>query len=142
MMKNVRIIWGDGITEQTIDAILRVTVDVMAFSADNFAFGCGGYLLQSLNRDTQKFAMKCSAAKVNGEWIDVYKQPITDQGKESKRGRIVLWESGGEYISSVEKPQRWTDKGMEWKEVMRPVYENGKLLVDEGFSVIRERSNA
>lgn len=142
MMNNVRIIWGDGITEQTIDAILRITVDIMAFSADNFAFGCGGYLLQSLNRDTQKFAMKASAAQINGTWVPVFKDPITDSGKTSKRGLVTLWKCGSEYETSVKKPTRWVDDGVEWVEVMRPVYENGRLLIDEPFSVIRERTNA
>ena len=41
-------------------------------------------LLQQLNRDTQKFALKCSAARVNGKWIDVYKEPVTDKGKMSR----------------------------------------------------------
>jgi nicotinic acid phosphoribosyltransferase len=50
----------------------------------------GGELLQKVNRDTQKFAMKASAACVNGEWRDVYKDPITDSGKRSKKGRLAL----------------------------------------------------
>jgi nicotinamide phosphoribosyltransferase len=50
----------------------------------------GRRLLQRLDRDTQKFALKCSAARVDGEWIDVYKDPVTDAGKTSKRGRMRL----------------------------------------------------
>lgn len=86
VLNNVRLIWGDGINEQSIRSILRVIVDVMGYSADNIAFGMGGALLQMVNRDTQKFAMKCSAAQVNGEWVDVFKEPVTDPGKSSKKG--------------------------------------------------------
>lgn len=86
VLNNVRLIWGDGINEQTIRSILRVVVDVMGYSADNLAFGMGGALLQIVNRDTQKFAMKCSAVMIEDRWIDVYKDPITDSGKVSKRG--------------------------------------------------------
>jgi nicotinamide phosphoribosyltransferase len=32
--------------------------------------------------------MKCSYAKVNGRGRDVFKEPVTDKGKTSKRGRI------------------------------------------------------
>lgn len=90
-----RIIWGDGITQETIDSILwRFTqclpsYNNVAYSAENFAFGSGGDLMQNVNRDTCKFAMKCSAIKVNGEWRDVYKDPITDSGKKSIRGRVI-----------------------------------------------------
>jgi nicotinamide phosphoribosyltransferase len=63
-------------------------MESLGFSAENFAFGSGGDLMQNVSRDTLKFAMKCSAIKVNGEWRDVYKDPITDQGKKSIRGRV------------------------------------------------------
>lgn len=86
VLNNVRIIQGDGITSLTIRSILgALTAD--GWSADNIAFGQGGALLQQVNRDTCKFAMKCSAIRVNGEWRDVYKDPIGDSGKKSKRGR-------------------------------------------------------
>lgn len=82
-----RIIWGDGISPETIDEILSET-EKYNISAQNFAFGSGGDLMQKVNRDTLKFAFKCSAIKVNGEWRDVYKDPITDSGKKSIRGRV------------------------------------------------------
>lgn len=86
VLNNVRLIQGDGITTLSIRSILgALTAD--GWSADNIAFGQGGALLQQLNRDTCKFAMKCSAIRVNGEWRDVYKDPIGDSGKKSKRGR-------------------------------------------------------
>jgi len=85
-----RILWGDGITQQQIDNILtHFTGDKFKMSAENFAFGLGGNLMQNVSRDTLKFAMKCSAIKVNGEWRDVFKDPITDSGKRSITGRVL-----------------------------------------------------
>lgn len=89
-----KFIWGDGITPIQIDTILQYFCYSYSFtkgiplSASNFAFGSGGDLMQNVNRDTCKFAIKCSAIKVNGEWQDVYKDPITDPGKTSLRGRV------------------------------------------------------
>ena len=88
-----RIIWGDGITQKQIDDILQTFCsnpdsEMTCFSAQNFAFGSGGDLMQKVNRDTLKFAFKCSAIKVNNKWRDVYKNPITDSGKTSLRGKI------------------------------------------------------
>lgn len=86
VLNNVRLIQGDGITTLSIRSILgALTAD--GWSADNIAFGQGGALLQQLNRDTCQFAMKCSAICVYGEWRDVYKDPVGDSGKKSKRGR-------------------------------------------------------
>jgi nicotinamide phosphoribosyltransferase len=82
-----RIIWGDGITPLVIDEILH-QMKKMGYSAENFAFGSGGDLMQNVNRDTCKFVIKCSAIKVNGKWEDVYKDPITDQSKKSLKGRV------------------------------------------------------
>jgi nicotinamide phosphoribosyltransferase len=82
-----RIIWGDGITPAQIDKFLTAVTKI-GYSATNFAFGSGGDIMQNVTRDTCKFAIKCSAIKVNGEWKDVYKDPITDQGKKSLKGRI------------------------------------------------------
>jgi nicotinamide phosphoribosyltransferase len=92
VLDKYRIIWGDGINAEMINDILIRFSDKgmggLALSAQNFAFGSGGDLMQNVSRDTLKFAMKCSAIKVNGEWRDVYKDPITDQGKKSIRGRV------------------------------------------------------
>ena len=60
------------------------------WSSENLTFGSGGALLQRLDRDTQRCAYKCSQAVVGGEVRDVYKDPVTDPGKRSKRGRLVL----------------------------------------------------
>jgi len=89
LFKKYRIIWGDGVNPSGINNILDV-ITQMGYSAENFAFGSGGDLMQKVNRDTCKFAIKASAIKVNGEWRDVYKDPITDQGKTSLRGRQVV----------------------------------------------------
>lgn len=69
----------------------RVSVHVLlvnGYSTDNVAFGMGANLLSTSQRDDQKFAMKCSVVKVDGTWRDVFKDPITDPGKKSKKGRF------------------------------------------------------
>lgn len=60
------------------------------WSAENIVVGMGGGLGQKINRDTQKVAIKCSYAKINGRDVQVYKDPVTDQGKKSKKGKQAL----------------------------------------------------
>lgn len=81
----LRIIQGDGMEPDTIVDMMDVLKN-NGWSIANIAFGMGGGLLQKVNRDTFKYAMKASAATINGELIDVYKDPVTDKGKKSKRG--------------------------------------------------------
>lgn len=140
VLNNVRLIQGDGINEHTVRMILG-SFAAYGWSADNIAFGMGGALLQIVDRDTQKFAMKCSSALVNGTWVDVQKDPITDIGKKSKAGRVTLWESGGEFISSVTRPNSWTDRGTSWAEALVEVYRDGKLTREISFDEVRANSN-
>jgi nicotinamide phosphoribosyltransferase len=138
VLNNVRLIQGDGVNELTIRSILGAFM-ANGWSADNIAFGMGGALLQQLDRDTQKFAMKCSSAKVNGEWIDVQKDPVTDSGKKSKKGRVSLWtNSGGEFASEIAEPKYWSDKGIGgWASAMVEVYRDGELVKEVTFDEVR-----
>jgi nicotinamide phosphoribosyltransferase len=142
VLNNVRLIQGDGVNELTIRSILGGFM-AMGWSADNIAFGMGGALLQAIDRDTQKFAMKCSSVQVNGEWRDVQKDPITDSGKKSKAGRVKLWtNSGGEFASSVAAPTGWSDKGIGgWTEALQTVYMDGALFNEIDFATVRANSN-
>lgn len=132
--KHVRVIQGDGITIESLPVILK-NLEEAGFAIDNLTFGMGGGLLQQVNRDTLKFAMKTSAALINGEWIDVYKDPITDQGKKSKRGKLVLIRENGKY----ETVRR--EDGFAWADIMRDVYRNGKIMHEQTFAEVRALSN-
>lgn len=138
VLNNVRIIQGDGINLESIVEILSFLTE-RGFSADNVAFGMGGALLQAPQRDDQKFAMKCSAALVNGEWIDVYKDPITDHGKRSKKGRLVLIQNNDGLEPDFETLNE-VPAGYGYVDLLRPVFENGKLLVEDNFGEIRARA--
>ena len=115
VLNNIRVIQGDGIDgPATLDEILR-NLTTNGYSADNVAFGMGGGSLQQVNRDTYKFAMKCSAIKVDGGWRDVFKCPVDAPWKASKAGRVT-------------------------NDALRTVYLDGQLLVDEDFQTVRERA--
>ena len=64
----IRVVQGDGISYETLDAILD-NMKLHKWSADNLVFGSGGALLQRLDRDTQKCAFKCSYAVINGKEV-------------------------------------------------------------------------
>lgn len=129
----VRLIQGDGVSLASIEAILQ-TLKARKISADNIAFGMGGELLQKVNRDTQKFAMKASAICVHSEWFDVYKCPITDPGKRSKRGRLALVKTHNGYQTIREDQLGQQDNQL------ISVFRNGELLIDLKFEDIRSRA--
>ena len=138
VLNNVRLIQGDGVNELSIRSILGAFM-AMGWSADNIAFGMGGALLQIVNRDTQRFAMKCSSIQINGVWQDVVKDPVTDSGKRSKGGRVSLWtNSGGEFASGVTAPTGWSDKGIGgWSNALVEVFRDGKMVSEITFAEVR-----
>lgn len=138
---NIRMIQGDGIDFETTVDILK-TFEMRGFSSENIAFGSGGGLLQKFNRDTYKFAFKCSSIEINGEEVDVRKFPkewnenseYVRSFKTSKKGKVKLYQTvDGKYYTATE-PEVFMDN-----EVMRTVFEDGRLLVDDAFSEIRGR---
>jgi nicotinamide phosphoribosyltransferase len=85
---NVRVLQGDGVNLQSIEEILEI-ITSNGFSATNVTFGMGGALLQGVNRDTSRFAMKASYVEsFDGESRDICKNPIGDPTKRSKAGRL------------------------------------------------------
>lgn len=126
----IRVLQGDGITPDTIETILT-RMQQKGLSAENIVFGMGSGLLQQVNRDTQKFAMKCSAIEVNGQWRDVFKEPVTDMGKQSKRGVLALVDEA----HTIRRDQ------LQGQNLLRPVYRNGQILVTESLEAIRHRAD-
>ncbi len=139
VLNNVRLIQGDGVNELTIRSILGSFM-AMGWSADNIAFGMGGALLQQVDRDTQKFAMKCSSMRTirwphfEPQWFDVAKDPVTDPGKKSKAGRVTLFQNhDGSYYSGVE----------DWMEpALIEVFRDGKLVNEITFEQVRANAKA
>ena len=129
-MNNVRVIQGDVVNEHSIKEILDTVIN-SGFSATNVAFGMGGALLTMHNRDTMRFAMKCSSTMVDGNQRDVFKDPITDHGKVSKAGILDLVFRNGEYE---------TVRDFQSDSVMRAVFENGTILVEDNLDEIRKRT--
>lgn len=137
LVDKVRLIQGDGISKEMIEQI-QTKLDEHKWSGDNIAYGCGGALLQKMNRDTFKFAIKCSSIIVNGVERDVFKDPITDPGKKSKKGRMSL-----HYDSSAKKWQ--TKCGNEIDEssnMLETVFKNGVLTRSQKLDEIRQLSSS
>lgn len=128
----VRVIQGDGVSPKMIKSILSV-MRIHRLSAENIAFGMGGELLQNVNRDTMQFAMKASAIRINGQWSDVYKDPATDSGKRSKRGRLALVRGRNGYETVG------VDKAAADDNLLEVVFRNGEILRDDNFDVVRRR---
>jgi len=131
----IRIIQGDGVDYQTIESVLS-RMKYKQWSADNIVFGMGGALLQKLNRDTQKFAFKCSNITINGHDRPVSKNPITDKGKRSKAGKLKL------VLENVAHGSCYSTVPLDCpgEDHLLTVFENGDLKLDYSFDECRIRT--
>jgi len=137
VLKNVRVIQGDGVDAENIRSIL-FWLQMGGFSASNIAFGMGGKLLQAgIDRDTQRFAMKQSAVYRGGRWLETYKDPVGDPGKASKRGLLALthdndngWETVPLFGERLQPNQ------------LQPSYDTGWFAPPVSFEAVQKRAAA
>jgi nicotinamide phosphoribosyltransferase len=137
----VRVLQGDGININSIRTIYSA-LKINGISAENLVLGMGGALLQKVDRDTQKFAFKCSYAEINSKGVDVQKHPleIDEHGrlvqsfKRSKAGKLKLIETveGYKTVRLHEAPA--------YEDHLVTVFENGALINETSFEEIRERA--
>ena len=136
-----RIIQGDGVDTQEIQRILDY-MEGKGWSAENVAFGMGGGLLQHMDRDTQRFAMKCSVAVINGEIVEVFKAPKTDMSKASKKGflDLVVHETYGGVETTSTTDLLAKEEGNPYS-IMETVFEDGVVMNLQPLERIRELSD-
>ena len=139
MLNKVGAIYGDAITLDVADNILRRVVEELELSPFNVVLGVGSYTYQYNTRDTLGFAMKATAMKRNGEIVPMFKDPITDSGlKKSRKGILAVYESefAGEYIvkenATLEELQNCA---------FNLVFMNGEMRYTQTMDEIRERLN-
>jgi len=133
---HVRVIQGDGVNYESISDICNMMIEE-GFSIENIAFGMGGALLQKVDRDTQKFAFKCSSITIDGEESEVRKNPIeiNEKGervqsfKKSKAGRLKLVDD-----KTIEHSH--DEVGDELVEV----FLNGEVMKEWTFEEVREKA--
>lgn len=130
----VRVLQGDGIDLTSMTAVLEA-VKAAGYSVENVVCGMGGGLLQKPTRDDLNFAQKASAARINGEWFDVYKDPATADPqfvKKSKRGRLSTVFDGVSY-----RTIRTADLQPGQKDAMVPIFRDGEVLARTDLAAVR-----
>src|SRR5271168_1699675 len=130
-------LWGDGMDYYSIKALLTA-IKAAHWSTENIVNGMGGGLLQKLNRDTQKFAIKLCNAVIDGVDTPVSKNPSTDHGKASKGGRLVLLKQDrGRWVTVTETKQVGVTGNM-----LETVFHNGEMKRFQTLDEIRQIADA
>lgn len=131
---HVGLIYGDSITLQRCHAICE-GLKQKGFASTNIVFGIGSYTYQYVTRDTDGYAVKATYCEVDGEKINIYKDPKTDDGtKKSACGLLAVFKNpSGEFY--LEEKTTW-DRVRNCEFV--PVFKDGKLLKDWALKEVRD----
>lgn len=136
-------IYGDSITPERATAIYTRLAE-KGFAVNNCTLGVGSYTYQYNTRDTFGFALKATNSIVDDVERQIYKDPITDKikgnnFKKSQYGMCYVYADGDDILykdhltfKDLEKPE-YADN------LLRPVFKDGKLLIDEDLKTVRER---
>lgn len=132
--ERVGLIYGDSITLERAKLIFE-RLTQKKFASTNVVFGVGSYTSQYLSRDSAGFAVKATAAKVDGQWYELSKDPKTDDGtKKSAKGLLRVECENGKFVVYDQQTPEQEKSGL-----LRAVFEDGILIEEDTFSDIKAR---
>lgn len=135
---HVGLLYGEAITLNLSPKIFQ-RLKEMGFASSNVLKGVGSFSYVMNSRDSCGFALKATAAVVNGEFREIFKDPVTDGNngmKKSAKGLLRVDLVDGEYILKDQcTPEE--EAGGE----LQTVFENGQIIKEWSLSEIRARIN-
>ncbi len=130
-------IYGDSITIERATQICE-RLKEKGFASTNVVLGIGSFTYQYNTRDTFGFAMKATYVKVDGVGREIFKDPITDDGtKKSAKGLIQLYQDNGQITLKDQVTEKEEKEGL-----LKTIFIDGKLVIEDSLSKIRERLEA
>jgi nicotinamide phosphoribosyltransferase len=130
-------IYGDSITlDRQIEIYTRL--EAKGFASTNIVLGVGSFTYQFTTRDTFGYAAKGAWFENNGKGIDIYKEPITDDGtKKSLKGKCAVKElENGVYVVQTQCTDAQENSGL-----LQTIYENGNFHNQTTLTAIRAKVN-
>lgn len=134
LSEKIGCIYGDSITLEIAEDICKRLIK-KGFATTNWVAGIGSYTFNHNTRDTLGIAMKATYCERNGEGMEIFKDPITDDGtKKSAKGLIAVHENE-DGIYAVDR-QTWDEEKGGLLEV---VFKDGEIVRETTLSEIRRR---
>ncbi|HET8685214.1 MAG TPA: nicotinate phosphoribosyltransferase [Methanosarcina sp.] len=130
--ERVGLIYGDSITLGRGEEIMRRLME-KGFASCNVVFGIGSYTYEYNTRDTFGFAMKGTWCVIDGEALDIYKDPATDSGvKKSAKGLLRIEKENGRFVQYDQQTPEQEAQGE-----LKVVFEDGKLVKEYTLEEVR-----
>jgi nicotinamide phosphoribosyltransferase len=129
---HIGLIYGEALHYDLVKKIFE-TMNEMGYASTNLVCGIGSYEHTSnKTRDTFGVAEKGVYCETNGIGINIFKDPITDDGmKKSAKGLLKVNED-----LTFTQECTWEQEA---QGLLETVFENGKLVREHTLAEIRER---
>lgn len=140
---HIGVIYGDSITTERATAIIK-NLERQGFASTNVVFGIGSFTYQFNTRDTHGFAMKATAATVDGVERELWKKPITDDGtKFSARGRLAVlreWDGTSDTLVLQDGLNKLEWESFDVSTLLQPIWRDGDFVRTTTLDEIRKRA--
>lgn len=134
---HVGLIYGDSITVARAKDIFE-RLKEKGFASSNIVYGVGSFTTQYTTRDSLSMAVKATGLVIDGQQIMIVKEPKTDLGKKSAKGFLKVVRNMFGQLELIDNCQ--LEEVQSDDNELRRVFYNGKLIVDEDLTTIRERA--
>ena len=148
---HVKAIYGDSITIQRCRRIYEI-LEENGFACSNVALGVGSFsfqcveedgILKPFTRDTFSSCIKATYCEIDGKPYPIFKDPKDGGFKKSQKGCCTVyhgidrgfWNVGITYEDGLTWEEACNDK----YNLLRPVFKNSEMLIDESLQTIRNR---
>lgn len=130
---HIGLIYGDSIN---LDRARRIfeRLEAKGFASTNVVLGIGSFTYQYVTRDNLGSAVKATWALVDGEGVDIQKDPKTGHSKKSAKGRIAVHRKNGELVQVDQVSEEESNNSL-----LKPVWEDGQFHVHQSFADVRAR---
>ena len=137
LCEKIGLIYGDAITPDVAREIFE-RLERKGFASSNIVFGVGSYSLGHHTRDSLGFAIKATFTIINGVEINIFKDPMTDNGiKKSQKGKVAVYRNSEGVITYVDELSTEEEKSFEGN-LLETVFEDGKIARFQTLAEIRE----
>lgn len=131
---HIGLIYGDSITLERQWEILQRLMD-KGFASGNVVLGIGSYTYNYSTRDTFGSAVKATATVIDGEFLELFKDPKTgDALKKSAKGLLRVEKEGDDFVLYDQQPLSDIDN----LGAMEVLFHNGQVA-EASLAEIRQR---
>lgn len=129
---HIGVIYGDSITLGRARRIFE-RLAAKGYASTNVVLGIGSYTYQLITRDSLGSAVKATYAVVDGQSVDIQKDPVTGHGKKSAKGRIGLYRDVDGEIYQLDQ----VTPEQEAESLLETTWMDGHFYVHQSFEDVR-----